>query len=104
VSTQWVAVITTSLFCYAIKFIGHSIPESVLAKPRIERITTLIPIVLLSALIAMQTFTEKTKFAVDHRLAGIAVALLALRAKAPFPVVIIGAMVTSAVFYRELKN
>jgi len=99
-SSQWVAVIITSVLCYAIKFVGHSIPESTLAKPRIERITTLIPIVLLSALIATQTLTEKTRFSVDHRLAGIAVALLALRAKAPFPVVIIGAMATSAIFYR----
>jgi uncharacterized membrane protein len=100
VSTQWIAVITTSLLCYITKYIGHSIPESWLAHPRIQRITTLIPIVLLSSLVAMQAFTIKTKFVLDHRLAGIAVAIVALKLKAPFPVVVIGAMATSAIVYR----
>jgi Branched-chain amino acid transport protein (AzlD) len=99
-SAQWMAVLTTSLLCFAIKFIGHSIPETLLAKPRIDRITTLIPIVLLSSLIAMQTLTEKTVRVFDHRIAGIVFALLALRAKAPLPIIVIGAMVTSAIFYR----
>ena len=98
--SQWVAVIITSVLCYAIKYAGHAIPEIWLAHPRVQRITNLIPIVLLSALVAMQAFTTKTKFEVDHRLAGIAVAFAALSAKAPFPVVVIGAMATSAIFYR----
>jgi len=82
------------------KYIGHSIPESWLAHPRVQRITTLIPIVLLSSLVAVQAFTIKTKFVLDHRLAGIAVAIVALKLKAPFPVVVIGAMATSAIVYR----
>ena len=97
---QWIAVIVTSLLCYALKYLGHAIPEIWLAHPRVQRITNLIPIVLLSALVAMQALTIKTKFVLDHRLAGIAVALLALQAKLPFPVVVIGAMATSAVVYR----
>ncbi len=99
-NSQWVAVIVTSVLCYAIKYIGHAIPEIWLAHPRVQRITNLIPIVLLSALVAMQAFTTKTKFMVDHRLAGITVAVVALAAKLPFPVVVIGAMATSAIVYR----
>ena len=99
-NSQWIAVIITSLACYALKFIGHAIPEIWLSHPRVQRITNLIPIVLLSSLVAMQAFTTKTKFMVDHRLAGIAVALLALKAKLPFPVVVIWAMATSAIVYR----
>ena len=99
-TSQWIAVIVTSLLCYALKYLGHAIPEIWLAHPRVQRITNLIPIVLLSALVAMQALTIKTKFVLDHRLAGIAVALLALQAKLPFPVVVIGAMATSAVVYR----
>ena len=49
---------------------------------------------------AMQAFTVKTKFVVDHRLAGIAMALIALRLKLPFPAVVLGAMATSAIMYR----
>ena len=99
-TSQWIAVIVTSLLCYALKYLGHAIPEIWLTHPRVQRITNLIPIVLLSALVAMQALTIKTKFVLDHRLAGIAVALLALQAKLPFPVVVIGAMATSAVVYR----
>ena len=99
-NSQWIAVIVTSLACYALKIIGHAIPEIWLSHPRVQRITNLVPIVLLSSLVAMQAFTTKTKFMVDHRLAGIAVALLALKAKLPFPVVVIGAMATSAIVYR----
>ena len=99
-NSQWVAVIVTSVLCYAIKYIGHAIPEIWLAHPRVQRITNLIPIVLLSALVAMQAFTTKTKFMVDHRLAGITVAVVSLAAKLPFPVVVIGAMATSAIVYR----
>ncbi len=99
-NSQWVAVIVTSVLCYAIKYIGHAIPEIWLAHPRVQRITNLIPIVLLSALVAMQAFTTKTKFMVDHRLAGITVAVVAVAAKLPFPVVVIGAMATSAIVYR----
>jgi len=99
-SSQWIAVIVTSSLCYALKYIGHAIPEIWLSHPRVQRITNLIPIVLLSALVAMQALTTKTKFVLDHRLAGIAVALIALKAKLPFPAEVIGAMATSAIVYR----
>ena len=99
-NSQWTAVIITSVLCYAIKYLGHTIPDIWLTHPRVQRITNLIPIVLLSALVAMQAFTTKTKFVLDHRLAGITVAIVALGAKLPFPVVVIGAMATSAIVYR----
>lgn len=99
-NSQWIAVIITSVLCYAIKYLGHAIPDVWLAHPRVQRITNLIPIVLLSGLVAMQAFTNKTKLDLDHRLAGITVALVALSAKLPFPVVVIGAMATSAIVYR----
>jgi branched-subunit amino acid transport protein len=99
-NSQWVAVIVTSVLCYAIKYAGHAIPEVWLAHPRVQRITNLIPIVLLSALVAMQALTTKTKFEVDHRLAGVTVAIVALNAKLPFPVVVVSAMATSAIVYR----
>ena len=51
-------------------------------------------------LVTVQSFTEKTKLVIDHRAAGIAVAFAALLAKAPFPVVIILAGVSSALVYR----
>ena len=99
-STNWIVVIATSLAAFLLKYLGHLIPASYIEKPRVERITQYIPIVLLSGLIAMQTFTDKTKLMIDHRAAGIAIAFAGVIAKLPFPTVIIGAMATSAICYR----
>ena len=98
-SPQWIAVIGTSAFAFALKYLGHSVPERFLQNPRITRINALVPIVLLSALVAIQSFTDKTKLVIDHRAAGVLVALIALKLKAPFPVVVISAAVTSALLF-----
>ena len=98
-SPQWIAVIGASALAFALKYIGSSIPASWLSHPRIQRINNLIPVALLSALVAVQTLTDKTKFVLDQRAAGVAVAIAALIAKAPFPVVVIGAALTSALIY-----
>jgi len=51
-------------------------------------------------LVGVQTFADKKELVVDQRLAGVGVALLALKFKAPFPVVVISAAITSAVVYQ----
>lgn len=98
-SPQWIAVIGTSSLAFALKYIGHSVPESWLAHPRIQRITALIPIVLLTALVTVNAVTTKTKIILDHRVAGLAVAVTALVLKLPFPVIVVGAAVGSAIAY-----
>ena len=99
-SPQWIAVIGASFLAYALKYMGSSIPESWLAHPRIQRINNLIPISLLSALVAIQTGTDKTKFVIDQRAAGVAVAAIALLLKAPFWLVVVSAAATSALVYK----
>ena len=96
----WLGVIGTSLIAFLLKYLGHSIPEKYVSNPRALRINTLIPIALLSALVGVQTITEKGKWVIDQRLAGVAVALIALSLKAPYFVVVISAAITSAVIYR----
>ena len=98
-SAQWIAVIGTSAFAFGLKYLGHSVPEKYLQNERMVRINALVPIVLLSALVAIQTFTIKTKLVIDHRAAGVLVALIALKLKAPFPIVVIGAALTSALLF-----
>ena len=97
---QWIAVFGSSALAYALKYLGSAIPQSWLAHPRVQKINSLIPIALLSALVVVQGFTEKTKYHLDQRAAGVAFAISALIAKAPFPVVVVGAAITSAVIYR----
>jgi branched-subunit amino acid transport protein len=99
---MWIAVIGTSAIAFALKFFGHSVPEKYLSHPRALRINTLIPIALLSALVAVQTVTEKSKLVVDQRLAGLAVAVIALLLKAPFPVVVLGSALVSALTFHYL--
>jgi len=98
-SIQWIAVIGTSALAFALKFIGHSVPSKWLENPRITRINALIPIVLLTALVTVNAVTVKTKIVIDHRMAGLAVAITALFFKLPFPLIVLGAAVGSAVAY-----
>jgi hypothetical protein len=98
----WIATIGTSAIAFMLKYSGHSIPEKWLSHPKIQQINALIPIALLSALVAVQSFSEKSKLMVDQRLAGLCVAVIALILKAPFPVVVLSAAVSSAAVYRWL--
>ena len=100
--TLWLGVIGTSVIAYAIKFSGHSVPEKFLSHPLIKRINLLIPIALLSALVAVQSVTIKSAIVIDHRLVGLAAAIIALIFKAPFPVVVLSAAISSAAVYNFL--
>jgi branched chain amino acid efflux pump len=98
-TTSWMVLALTSVTCFSVKLLGYYIPEGWLAHPRLERVNALIPISLLSALVVAEGLVVKTHVILDHRLAGLAVALAALFAKAPFPVVVLSAAITSAVVY-----
>lgn len=98
-SATWIGVIGTSLIAYALKLAGHSVPEKFLSHPLIKRINLLIPIALLSALVAVQSITTKSAIVIDHRIAGLGAAILALLLKAPFPIVVLSAAITSAGAY-----
>ena len=98
-NAMWWGVIGTSAAAFALKYLGHSIPHRYLEHPKVQRTNLLIPITLLSALVAVQTFTEKSKLVLDHRAVGIVVAAIALKLRAPFPVVVILAALSSAMVY-----
>lgn len=95
----WLAVIGTSIAAYVLKILGYSVPRRYLSHPRILKINTLIPIALLSALVAVQSFTRDSQIVGDQRLAGVGVAVLALILRAPFPLVVISAAATSAALF-----
>lgn len=101
-SIFWIATIGTSLIAFLLKFSGHSVPERWLSHPKIQKINALIPIALLSALVAVQTFSEKSQLMFDQRLVGLMVAIVALLLKAPFPIVVLSAALSSAAVYNWL--
>lgn len=98
-SPLWVATIGASIICYLLKVLGYSIPDSKLANPRIQRINELVPVVLLSALVATQTFTTESMITIDHRLAGVTAAVVALKMRLSFPIMMLLAATTSALIY-----
>ena len=69
-SIFWITTIGSGIVCFFLKYLGHSIPESWLNRPRVQRINTLLPIVLLSALVAVQTFANDAKLQIDQRVSG----------------------------------
>ena len=100
----WIATLGASVACYALKLLGFLLPESWLNRPRIQRINSLIPVVLLSSLVSVQTFTTESKVQIDHRLLGVAAAAIALKFKLSFPIMMVIAATTSAIFYRLLNQ
>jgi branched-subunit amino acid transport protein len=75
----WASTVVASVGCYLLKLAGVSLPESVLGHPRVQRIAGLLPIAMLSTLIATGLFTQGRHYHVDwHTLAGVAAGAVAL--------------------------
>ncbi|WP_104524485.1 AzlD domain-containing protein [Blastococcus atacamensis] len=88
-SAVWIAVVVASLGCYALKLAGLSVPAAWVEQPWVARIVDFVPAALLAALVAVQVVTSGNELVVDGRLAGLAVAALALALRAPFIVVLV---------------
>jgi len=96
VTETWAGVVVASVACYALKLAGLSLPQRWLADVRIQRVVPLIPIALLAALVATQTFATGTRLVLDVRAASLAVAAVAVVLRAPFLVVVVAAAATAA--------
>jgi len=92
----WVTVLAAALACFALKLVGHLIPEHWLAGERVQRISTLVTVAMLVSLVVVQTFATGQSVVVDARLPALAVAALALALRAPFIVVVVLAAATAA--------
>jgi hypothetical protein len=93
----WVAVLAGTVGCYVCKLAGLSIPAAVLARPAVRRLAALLPVALLAALIGVQTFSTGQHLVIDARVAGLAVAGVAVWRRWPFLVVVGLAALTTAV-------
>jgi branched-subunit amino acid transport protein len=95
--TVWIAVVATGLGCYALKLAGLVAPRRVLADPRVRRFSELVPVALLTALVAVQTLAHGRAVVLDGpRLAGLAAAVISLLLRAPFLIVLLAAAVVTA--------
>lgn len=96
-SALWIAVLAASFGSLAQKWLGYQVPPELLERPRVERITTLLPVALLGALVAVQAAASGTALVVDARLAALGVAAALLWLRAPFLLVVIAAAACAAV-------
>jgi uncharacterized membrane protein len=92
----WLAIVAASVGCYLLKLVGLSVPSWVLEHPLVARVADLIPVALLSALVAVQVFADGGALVLDARVAGLAFATVALLLRAPFLVVVFGAAAVAA--------
>lgn len=94
--TIWIAIGVTVLGCYAVKLVGLLVPAGVLERPLVRRLAALLPVALLAALTAQQTFSAGQSLVLDARAAGVAAAAVALILRAPFLLVVAVAVVVTA--------
>ena len=97
-SPTWWAVVVATLGCYVAKLAGHSVPQSLLDRPLVKAISDSLPIALLMALVAVQTFAVGQHLVIDARVVGLAADVVALLLRAPFLVVVVVAAATASIF------
>ncbi|MFE5210279.1 AzlD domain-containing protein [Streptomyces sp. NPDC056600] len=84
----WIAIGLTAVGCYAVKLAGLLVPAAVLQRPLVRRLAALLPVALLAALTAQQTFGDGRELVLDARVLGVGAAGVALMLRAPFLVVV----------------
>lgn len=95
--TLWVAVVLASVASLLIKLAGYLVPESWLAGERTTRITTLLPVALLAALVVVQTVVGPGgSLVLDARIVAVGVAVVLLLLRANFLVIVLAAGATAA--------
>lgn len=92
----WIAIGVTAVGCYLVKLLGLLVPVGVLERPLVQRLAALLPVGLLAALTAQQTFSANGALVLDARGAGLAASALALVLRAPFLVVVAAAVAVTA--------
>ncbi|WP_134324041.1 AzlD domain-containing protein [Cumulibacter soli] len=94
---MWLGVIVACVGCYALKYAGMSVPQRVLDSPAVRQLSLLLPVGLLAALAAAQTLADGERLMFDARIVGVLVAIIAIRLKCPFIVVVALAAASAAV-------
>ncbi len=90
---MWTAILVASGGCFALKLAGLSIPARLLEG---SRAIALLPVALLAALVGIQTFASGRALVIDARVVGLAAALVAVKLRAPFLVVVAAAAAATA--------
>ncbi|MEU4016409.1 AzlD domain-containing protein [Microbacterium sp. NPDC028030] len=93
----WSAILLAALICLALKAAGYLVPPKVLEAPRTARISDLLTVALLAALVAVQTLGDGQAITVDARVPALLVAAGLLWLRQSFLVVVVAAALVAAV-------
>ncbi|WP_149084858.1 MULTISPECIES: AzlD domain-containing protein [Microbacterium] len=92
----WSAILLAALLCLALKAAGYLVPSKVLEAPRPARISDLLTVALLAALVAVQSLGDGQAVTVDARVPALLVAAGLLWMRQSFLVVVASAALVAA--------
>ncbi|PRA82917.1 AzlD domain-containing protein [Microbacterium sp. MYb66] len=92
----WSAILLAALICLALKAAGYLVPPKALEAPRTARISDLLTVALLAALVAVQTLGDGQSITVDARVPALLVAGGLLWLRQSFLVVVAAAALVAA--------
>ncbi len=96
--STWVTVLLACALAYLLKLAGYLVPERWVEGERRSRVTTLLPVALLAALVTVQSVVGTAgRLTLDARAAALAAAVVLLLLRANFLVVVVGAAVVAGV-------
>ena len=94
--TVWHVILLSAIAVLALKLAGYLVPQSLLERPTPARVSNLLTVALLSALIAVQTLERGGDIQIDARVPAVLLAGVLFALKVPFIIVIIAAAATAA--------
>lgn len=86
--TLWATIITASVLSFLVKMSGFLVPQSVLEKPKFMRVTNLLTVAMLAALVAVQTLGDGQSIVLDARVPAVIAAAGLFALRVPFIVVV----------------
>ncbi|MBT2485329.1 MULTISPECIES: AzlD domain-containing protein [unclassified Microbacterium] len=92
----WSAILLAAVICLALKAAGYLVPPKVLEAPRPARISDLLTVALLAALVAVQSLGDGQAITVDARVPALLVAGGLLWLRQSFLVVVVAAALVAA--------
>lgn len=94
--STWTTILLAGALALGLKVAGYLVPQRLLEGRVISSMVALLPIALLAGLVAVQTFSTGQRLTLDARVVALGVALIALRLRAPFIVVVVLAAASAA--------
>lgn len=93
---SWPAILTLAACVYATKAVGPLLLGTRRPPPRLDALLAVVAVPMFGALILIQTVTSGHRFVADARLPAVLAAIVAVRLRAPFLVVVLLAAGTCA--------